>query len=115
LATDLSVSLAHVGKQGYLEAINDLSPICLNDLQGIDRQKSEIRRNTAQFVHKLPANNVLLTGARGTGKSSLVKALVNEFKAEGLRVIEVDRDLLIDLPDIIKQIAHCPATLYYLL
>ncbi|MBK7300172.1 MAG: ATP-binding protein [Moraxellaceae bacterium] len=97
-----------VGKQSYLEAINDLSPICLNDLQGITRQKSEIRRNTAQFVHKLPANNVLLTGARGTGKSSLVKALVNEFKADGLRVIEVDRDLLIDLSDIIKQIAHCP-------
>jgi uncharacterized protein len=97
-----------IGKQGYLEAVNDLSPICLNDLQGIDRQKAEIRRNTAQFVQKSPANNVLLTGARGTGKSSLVKALVNEFGKEGLRVIEVDRDLLVDLPDIIKQIAHCP-------
>lgn len=97
-----------VGKQGYLEAIEDLSAIRLKDLQGIDRQKDEIRRNTAQFVQQRPANNVLLTGARGTGKSSLVKALVNEFSAQGLRVIEVDRDLLIDLPDIIKQIAHLP-------
>ncbi len=97
-----------VGKQGYLEAITDLSAIRLDDLQGIDRQKSEIKRNTAQFVQHRPANNVLLTGARGTGKSSLIKALVNEFSAHGLRVIEVDRDLLVDLPDIIKQIAHLP-------
>lgn len=97
-----------VGKQGYLEAIYDLSAIRLDDLQGIDRQKSEIKRNTAQFVQHRPANNVLLTGARGTGKSSLIKALVNEFSAHGLRVIEVDRDLLVDLPDIIKQIAHLP-------
>jgi hypothetical protein len=53
-----------------------------------------------------PANNVLLTGARGTGKSSLVKALLNEFADQGLRVIEVDRDLLVDLPDIVQLIAH---------
>lgn len=97
-----------VAKQGHLEAIEDLSPICLDDLQGIDRQKAEIQRNSQQFVEKKPANNVLLTGARGTGKSSLVKALINEFASQGLRVIEVDRDLLIDLPDIIKQIAHRP-------
>jgi len=97
-----------VGKQGYLEAIDDLSPIRLADLQGIDRQKNEIFRNTQQFVAHKPANNVLLTGARGTGKSSLVKALVNEFATQGLRVIEVDRDLLIDLPDIMQIIAHRP-------
>jgi len=93
------------GQQRYLETIHDLSPIRLDDLQGIDRQKAEIRRNTAQFVSGLPANNVLLTGARGTGKSSLVKALVNEFAAEGLRVVEVDKDLLVDLADIVAQLA----------
>lgn len=111
-AIDWQQSLAFrwrmVGKQGYLEAINDLSPIRLADLQGIDRQKNEIFRNTQQFVAHKPANNVLLTGARGTGKSSLVKALVNEFATQGLRVIEVDRDLLINLPDIMQIIAHRP-------
>lgn len=96
------------GQQGYLETVRDLSRIRLADLQGIDRQKTEITRNTAQFVKGLPANNVLLTGARGTGKSSLVKALVNEFADAGLRVIEVDKDLLVDLPDIVQQIAHRP-------
>ncbi len=94
------------GQHRYLETIHDLSAIRLADLQGIDRQKAEIARNTAQFVNGLPANNVLLTGARGTGKSSLVKALVNEFSAQGLRVIEVDKDLLVDLPDIVSQLAH---------
>ncbi|HMU86408.1 MAG TPA: ATP-binding protein [Agitococcus sp.] len=97
-----------MGKKSYLEAVNDLSPIRLTDLQGIDKQKAEITRNTSQFVNKKPANNVLLTGARGTGKSSLIKALLNEFSDQGLRVIEVDRDLLVDLPDIVQLIAHRP-------
>lgn len=97
-----------LANKGYLEAVHDLSPISLQDLQGIDRQKEDIRRNTAQFVAKKPANNVLLTGARGTGKSSLVKAVLNEFANQGLRVIEVDRDLLVDLPDIVQLIAHRP-------
>jgi hypothetical protein len=74
-------------------------------LHGINRQKAEITRNTAQFVSGLPANNVLLTGARGTGKSSLIKALVNEFSDKGLRVIEVDKDLLFHLSDIVNQLA----------
>lgn len=95
-----------LAKKAYLEPVNDLSKINLADLQGIDRQKQEITRNTAQFVAGKPANNVLLTGARGTGKSSLVKALLNEFADQGLRVIEVDRDLLVDLPDIVQLIAH---------
>lgn len=86
---------------GYLESVADTSPIRLSDLQNIDRQKGEIRRNTEQFVRGLPANNVLLTGSRGCGKSSLVKALLNEFAAAGLRVVEVDKDLLHELPDII--------------
>lgn len=95
-----------LAKKAYLEPVGDLSKISLADLQGIDRQKQEITRNTAQFVAGKPANNVLLTGARGTGKSSLVKALLNEFADQGLRVIEVDRDLLVDLPDIVQLIAH---------
>lgn len=86
---------------GYLETVTDLSPIQLTDLCNIDRQKAELVRNTEQFVTGRPANNVLLTGSRGTGKSSLVKALVNAYGHDGLRVVEVDRDLLIDLPDII--------------
>ena len=93
---------------GYLETVRDLAPIRLDDLRNIDRQKAEVRRNTEQFVRGLPANNVLLTGARGSGKSSLVKALLNEFAADGLRVVEVDRHRLVDLPDIVEQIAGRP-------
>lgn len=93
---------------GYLETVRDLSPIRLADLMNIDRQKAEIRRNTEQFVRGLPANNVLLTGSRGTGKSSLVKALLNEFADQGLRVVEVDKHLLGDLPDIVEQLQARP-------
>ncbi len=89
---------------GWLETVRDLSPIRLDDLKNIDRQKAEISRNTEQFVKGLPANNVLLTGSRGTGKSSLVKALLNEFSAEGLRVVEVDKHLLHELPEIVEQL-----------
>ena len=73
-----------------------------------DRQKAEITRNTEQFVRGLPANNVLLTGSRGSGKSSLVKALLNEFSTQGLRVVEVDKHLLADLPDIVDQLQGRP-------
>ncbi len=93
---------------GWLETVRDLSPIRLDDLCNIDRQKAGIRRNTEQFVKGLPANNVLLTGSRGTGKSSLVKALLNEFSAEGLRVVEVDKHLLHELPDIVGQLHARP-------
>jgi predicted AAA+ superfamily ATPase len=87
---------------GYLETVRDLSSIMLSDLKNIDRQKAEIARNTEQFIKGLPANNVLLTGSRGTGKSSLIKALLNEFYAQGLRVVEVDKHLLHELPDIVE-------------
>jgi len=80
----------------------------LADLQNIDRQKADARRNTEQFVKGLPANNVLLTGSRGGGKSSLVKALLNEFSAQGLRMVEVDKHLLHELPDIIAQLHTRP-------
>lgn len=93
---------------GWLETVRDLSPIRLADLVNIERQKAEIRRNTEQFVRGLPANNVLLTGSRGSGKSSLVKALLNEFATAGLRVVEVEKHLLQDLPDIVAQLAARP-------
>lgn len=92
------------GKAGHLQSVGNPHRIRLDDLQGIDRQKDEIDRNTRQFLRGLPANNALLWGSRGTGKSSLIKALLNEYAAEGLRVIEVDKFDLIDLPDIVEQI-----------
>jgi uncharacterized protein len=91
--------------RGYLQAVMYPHRIRLQDLQGIDRQKNLVDQNTQQFVRGLPANNVLLTGARGTGKSSLVKALLNAYGADGLRLIEVDKQDLMDLPDIIEVLA----------
>ncbi len=82
--------------------------IRLDDLQDIDDKKERIAANTRQFLAGKRANNVLLTGARGTGKSSLVKALLNEFADAGLRLIEVDKDDLIDLPDIVELVQGRP-------
>jgi predicted AAA+ superfamily ATPase len=79
--------------------------IALEDLQGVDRQRNLVHQNTEQFVRGLPANNVLLTGARGTGKSSLVKAVLNRYAADGLRLIELDKNDLLDLPDIVGILA----------
>jgi predicted AAA+ superfamily ATPase len=86
---------------GYLEAVRHPHAIRFADLKDIDEQKRRLRENTAQFVAGRPANNVLLTGARGTGKSSLVKAALAEFASKGLRLIEVDKRDLVDLPDIV--------------
>ena len=93
-----------VSGQGYLVPVRHIGPMQLNDLQEIDVQKEKIHRNTAQFVKGLTANNVLLTGARGTGKSSLVRACLNTFSSQGLRLIEIDKDDLVDLPDIVEVI-----------
>ena len=82
--------------------------IRLSDLRGVERQKALVERNTRQFVAGKPANNVLLTGARGTGKSSLVKALLHRFHREGLRLIEVDKQDLVDLPDLVDLVAERP-------
>lgn len=76
----------------------------LTDIQCIDRQKTEIDRNTRQFLRGLPANNTLLWGSRGTGKSSLIKALLNQYAPDGLRQIQVDKEQLTDLPKIIERI-----------
>ena len=93
---------------GTLEPVRHVATLRLSDLQEIDGQKEKIQRNTEQFVRGLTANNVLLTGARGTGKSSLVKACLNEYAAQGLRLIEVDKEHLVDLPDIVELIAQRP-------
>jgi len=90
----------HNNGRGYLEVIPHPHLIQLDDLHNIDQQKTEIVRNTAQFVKGYTANNVLMTGARGTGKSSIVKALLSQFSQDGLRIVEVDKQDLVDLPQI---------------
>jgi predicted AAA+ superfamily ATPase len=90
---------------GVLEPVRHVAGIRLSDLKEIDPQKEKIQRNTLQFVHAQPANNVLLTGARGTGKSSLIKACLNEYSPQGLRLIEVDKADMVDLPDIVDVVA----------
>ncbi len=94
--------------RGRLVAVKNIAPIALDNLQNIDRQRGVIERNTRQFVEGRPANNVLLTGARGTGKSSLIKACLNGYAARGLRLIEVDKSDLVDLPDIVDLVAARP-------
>lgn len=93
---------------GVLEPVRHVASMRLDDLREIDGQKEKIQRNTRHFVQGLPANNVLLTGARGTGKSSLVKACLNEYAPQGLRLIEVDKADLVDLPDIVDVVADRP-------
>jgi predicted AAA+ superfamily ATPase len=96
------------GGMGALEAVRHVGGIALADLKEIDAQKDKIERNTRQFVEGRPAYNVLLTGARGTGKSSLIKACLNHYAPRGLRLIEVDKTDLIDLPDIVQIVAERP-------
>ena len=93
---------------GYLQSVGHISLIALSDLHNIGPQKEQIDQNTKQFVDGRPANNVLLTGARGTGKSSLIKACLNQYADRGLRLIEVDKDDLHDLPDIVDLVSARP-------
>ena len=93
---------------GVLEPVKHVAYLSLDDLKEIDVQKEKIQRNTLQFVQGLPANNVLLTGARGTGKSSLIKACLQTYAPQGLRLIEVDKQEMVDLPDIIEVVASRP-------
>ncbi|MBN8556635.1 MAG: ATP-binding protein [Proteobacteria bacterium] len=96
------------GGHGVLEPVRHVGAIALAELKEIDAQKDKIERNTRQFVEGKPANNVLLTGARGTGKSSLIKACLNAYAPRGLRLIEVDKQDLTDLPDIVEVVAGRP-------
>jgi predicted AAA+ superfamily ATPase len=93
------------GNRASIEPVKHVHRIALADLQNIDTQKRLVQENTRQFVEEFPANNVLLTGARGTGKSSLIKALLSEYAPKGLRLIEVEKQDLTDLPDIVDLIA----------
>ena len=92
------------GGAGRLEAIRRFNTVRLADLLHIERQKDALERNTRQFLAGLPANNALMWGPRGTGKSSLVKALLNDYADAGLRLVEVDRLDLVDLPDIVERL-----------
>ena len=96
------------GSAGVLEPVRHVAGIRLSDLKEVEPQKERLLRNTPQFVAGHGANNVLLTGARGTGKSSLIKACLNEFSQQGLRLIEVDKADLVDLQDIVDLVAERP-------
>lgn len=93
---------------GYLEPVPEIEGIHLDDLLGIDKQKQALVQNTSQFLNKFPSNNVLLWGTRGTGKSSVVRALLNRYAPEGLRIIQVDKDDLVHMPAIVDSIKNEP-------
>jgi len=112
-APDWSASIAFRYRKrssghGSLEPVRHIGHMALGDLKEIDDQKEKIQRNTEQFVSGKPANNVLLTGSRGTGKSSLIKACLHAYSARGLRLIEVDKADLTDLPDIVDVVSSLP-------
>ncbi|MEX6503278.1 ATP-binding protein [Pseudomonas zhanjiangensis] len=96
------------GRGGYLQPLQISLDLGLADLIGVDQQREQLARNTAQFVRGLPANHALLWGARGTGKSSLVRALLSEHAASGLRLIEIERDQLADLPRLVELLVRLP-------
>ena len=96
------------GSIGFLQPVKHVADITFEDLQNIDRQRDAIRDNTKNFIQKKPANNILLTGARGTGKSSLIKASLHEFASQGLRLVEVEKEHLADLADITELLADRP-------
>ncbi len=112
-APDWNASIAYryrrrQGGGSALEPVRHVAPIRFDSLVEVDAQKERLQRNTEQFMQGRGANNVLLTGARGTGKSSLIKACLNEFAPRGLRLIEVDKADLVDLPDIVDLVAERP-------
>jgi predicted AAA+ superfamily ATPase len=111
-ATDWSASIAFrwrkttgLNARGWLQPVRHVHRMRLSDLQGIGAQIAKVEQNTRQFLERRPANNVLLTGARGTGKSSIVKGLLNKYHKQGLRLIEVEKNDLVDLPAITDLVA----------
>jgi len=110
--TDWSASIAFrwrkttgLSARGWLQPVRHVHRMRLSDLQGIGAQIAKVEQNTRQFLEGRPANNVLLTGARGTGKSSIVKGLLNKYQKQGLRLIEVEKNDLVDLAAITDQVA----------
>lgn len=95
-------------RSGQLRPVRRLDPVRLDDLLGIEPQKQALMANTERFLAGKPANNALLWGSRGTGKSSLIKALLNDYGPKGLRIIEIDKDDLVDLPEIVDDIRELP-------
>lgn len=111
-AVDWSHSMAarwvREGRSGYLMPLEVSLDMCLSDLIGVDLQREQLGRNTRQFIDGLPANHALLWGSRGTGKSSLIRALLAEYAKAGLRLIEIERDHLGDLPRVVEQLQKLP-------
>jgi uncharacterized protein len=114
-ATDWKASVAfrwrssgRKGAPGWLQPVRHVHRISLSDLKGIDKQIDRVEQNTRQFINGKPANNVLLTGARGTGKSSIVKGLLNKYSRQGLRLIEIEKNDLVDLPYVVDLVAPRP-------
>lgn len=96
------------GRSGYLMPLEVSLDMRLSDLIGVDLQRDQLGRNTRQFIDGLPANHALLWGSRGTGKSSLIRALLAEYAGSGLRLIEIERDHLGDLPRVVEQLQKLP-------
>ncbi|NIQ94446.1 MAG: ATP-binding protein [Desulfuromonadales bacterium] len=107
-STSMAANWRRHSFSGYLEPVSITDEISLDELLGIEKQKETLVRNTRQFIAGLPANNALMWGSRGTGKSSLVKALLNEFADEGLRVIQVEKEDLIYIAEIFAAVADEP-------
>ena len=110
MAIDWNLTSAAVWRPraGKLRPVRRMDPVRLEDLLGIDAQKAALVANTERFLDGRAANNALLWGSRGTGKSSLVKALLNAYGGSGLRIIEIDKDDLVDLPEIVDDIRELP-------
>lgn len=106
--TSIAFRWRRQGNSGFIQPVTQPHRITLDALCGIDEQKQRIDQNTQQFVQGFSANNVLLTGARGTGKSSLIKALLNKYAQDDLRLIEVEKHHLVDLHDIVEKIYQRP-------
>ena len=106
--TCLAARWQREGRSGYLLALDVSLDMRLSDLIGVDNQRDQLGRNTKQFLDGLPANHALLWGSRGTGKSSIIRALLAEYASEGLRLIEIERDHLADLPRVVEQLQGLP-------